>query len=188
MDLPAVLLCFAVLNCMTDFACGVCSNITYTIINDIRRIDLCDRGVIKDGSWYRFKSVAGDKIPDFNPGIKLSETYVPIWINGKHPNKLSEKVNRTVCVAIPFRRPVGCRTKFDIKVISCSSFFLYRLREPQQYYAYCVGRCQERYFTVSGVFIVFTIDMVNFYILFNIALTDCFHISPLRELSQRPRK
>ena len=152
MDSPAaVLLCFAVLHCITDFASGVCSHITYTTINDIRRStaydstsDLCDRGVIKDGSWYRFQSVAGDKMPEFNPGVKHCGTYIPIWLNGKHPTKVGEAVDRTACAAIPFRRPIGCGSKFDIKVINCGGFFLYRLKEPHQCYAYCAGR----YFTV----------------------------------------
>ena len=41
MDLSAaVLLCFAVSHCITDFASGVCNHITYATINDIRRSEI----------------------------------------------------------------------------------------------------------------------------------------------------
>ena len=150
MEFKCVLFCFAVLHCIYDIACNVCSNITYTTLADIRRStaydstsDLCDRGVIKDGSWYRFKSVAGDKMPEFNPGIEHCGTYVPIWMNGSHPTKLGKAVNRIACAAIPSRRPAGCGRKFNIKVINCGSFFLYQLKEPKEcHFAYCAGRYQ----------------------------------------------
>ena len=153
MGSTCVFLCFAVLHCITDIASGVCSNITYTTLNDVRRstaydstFDLCDLRVIQDGSWYRFKSLAGDKMPEFNPGVRHCGTYVPIWMNGKHPTKLGETVDRTACAAIPFRRPAGCGGKFDIKVINCGSFFLYQLKEPKQCsLAYCAGRFKEKY-------------------------------------------
>ena len=145
MQLKDELFCFAVLHCINQAACNVCSNITYSTLADIRRStaydstsDLCDRDVIKDGSWYRFKSVAGDKMPEFNPGIKHCGTYVPIWMNGNHPTKLGEAVKRIACAAIPSRRPAGCGRKFDIKVINCGGFFLYQLKKPEDCrLAYC---------------------------------------------------
>ena len=147
MESAAVLFCFAVLHCITVLASAVCSDITYTTINDIRRstayvstTDLCDRDVIQDGSWYRFKSAAGDKMPESNPGLNRCGAFIPIWMNGNHPTKLGVEADRTACAAIPFKRPAGCGGKFDIKVINCGGFFLYQLQRPEQCFAYCAGR------------------------------------------------
>ena len=156
MALANVLLCFAVLHCIANAASDVCSNITYTTIDDIRRstaydttTDLCDRGVIKDGSWYRFKSAAGDKMPESNPGTNHCGTFIPIWMNGNHPARLGETVSRDACAPVPFRRPPGCGVEFAIKVVNCGGFFLYQLKEPKYCnYAYCAGRLKVGYFLI----------------------------------------
>ena len=141
-------LCFLTLYCISGVACNVCSNNNYETINNVRRStaytatsDLCDRHFIQDGSWYRFKSVAGDKMPEFNPGINHCGTFIPIWMKGKHPSNRGEKVNRIACAAVPWKFPAGCGQRFDIKVLNCGSFFLYQLKEPQHCtYAYCAGK------------------------------------------------
>ena len=125
-----------------------CGNIKYTTINNIRRstaynatYDLCDRSFIQSGSWYRFKSVAGDKMPEFNPGLYHCGTYIPMWMNGKHPSNVGVEVDRTVCASIPWLWPPGCGYSASIKVINCGSFFLYQLKPPPYCtLAYCAGK------------------------------------------------
>ena len=142
----AVLFYFLVLHWINAIDAS-CSHITYTTISDIRRStaynsthDLCDRGKITDGLWYRFISPAGDRMPEFNPGILHCGTYIPIWLNGDHPTSVGVKVDRIACATIPWKWPPGCGEWFNIKVINCGSFFLYQLKEPKYCtYAYCVG-------------------------------------------------
>jgi hypothetical protein len=143
----ATLFCFLVLHCITALN-AQCGHLQYTTIRNIRRstaynatYDLCDRGVIQDGSWYRFKSVAGNKMPEFNPGINRCGTFIPIWMKGKHPTTPGVVVDRTACAPVPWLFPLDCGDRFDIKVINCGSFFLYQLKEPKKCtYAYCAGK------------------------------------------------
>ncbi|XP_028412362.1 uncharacterized protein LOC114535180 isoform X2 [Dendronephthya gigantea] len=137
-----LLFCFGVLE-----GYSACDHINYTTINNIRRstaynatAGLCDRGFIKDGSWYRFQSDAGDKMPEFNPGIKSCGTFVPIWLKGNHPSTVGVEVDRMACAPLPHAYPFDCGLKYDIKVINCGRFFLYQLKEPSTCnIAYCAG-------------------------------------------------
>ena len=147
MKLATVVLCLTVLHCIIDVDSGVCSNITYTTIHYIRRriannntFKWCIHDVVLNGSWYRFKNVTADKIPKFK-----EEHCISIWMNGSHPTKIDEVVNRTACTAIPLQRPLNCSDKFDIKVMKCTSYFLYQLKEPQECrYAFCAGTVSSR--------------------------------------------
>ena len=126
-----------------------CDQIQHTTINDVRRSTkykgkpgnlLCDRNYIQDDKWYRFDSVAGNKMPTRNPGTGLCGTHVPIWMRGTHPTTDNVVKNATACAAAPFVFPLGCGYSYAIKVIKCGNFFLYRLKEPQVcYLAYCAG-------------------------------------------------
>jgi fibrillin 1 len=126
---------------------NACSNMTYIVISDVRRStaynatdDLCDRGFIKDESWYRFQSAAGNKMPEENPGPNHCGTYVPIWMNGDHPDEVGTIENRIACAGIPWTFPVGCGVSYKIQVINCGTFYLYNLREPDRCtLAYCAG-------------------------------------------------
>jgi hypothetical protein len=143
----AVILCFLVLHCITALD-AQCSNINYTTISDIRRstaynatFDLCDRGLIQDGLWYRFKSMAGNNIPEFYSGINHCGTHVPIWMNGTHPTTIGVEVDRIACAPYWWYARGECYIQYNIKVINCGTFFLYQLKEP--YYcnsAYCTSR------------------------------------------------
>ena len=127
-----------------------CDQIEYTTINDIRRSTkfrvkpnskICDRNFIKDDNWYRFDSVAGNTIPNHNPDNGFCGTFVPIWFKGIHPTQDNVVTDAKACAAIPFRRPSGCGISYDIKVIKCGSFYLYRLKEPKQCdLGYCAGK------------------------------------------------
>ncbi|XP_028406132.1 von Willebrand factor D and EGF domain-containing protein-like isoform X2 [Dendronephthya gigantea] len=140
---------FLVLLKIVNIDAQTCDQIKYTTINDIRRSTkfkvkpsskICDRNFIKDDNWYRFDSVAGNTIPDHNPTRGFCGTFVPIWFKGTHPTQNNVVTNAKACAAVPFLRPEGCGISYNIKVIKCGSFFLYRLKEPQQCdFAYCAG-------------------------------------------------
>ena len=132
-----------------------CNEIKYTTINDVRRSTkfkptgrnlICDRNFIKDDQWYRFESAAGDMMPTENPGSNVCGTYIPIWFKGTHPTTDNVVMNATACAALPFVFPFGCGTSYDIKVIKCGSFYLYRLKDPKQcQFAYCAGKIQRKH-------------------------------------------
>jgi hypothetical protein len=144
----AVLLCFLVLHCTTALD-AQCSNINYTTISDIRRstaynftYDLCDY-FIQNGSWYRFKSSAGNNIPEFFPGINNCGTHIPIWMNGTHPTTIGVEVDRIACAPDWWLWYLDdeCYYQYNIKVINCGSFFLYQLKPPRYCNsAYCTSR------------------------------------------------
>jgi hypothetical protein len=134
-------------NCINGIDAN-CGHITYTTINNIQRStaynathDLCDRDFITSGSWYRFRSVAGDKMPEFNPGLYRCGTYIPLWMRGTHPANVGVQVYRTACAPVPYSWPPGCGYSLNIKVINCGSFFLYQLKPPRYCtVAYCAGK------------------------------------------------
>ena len=157
----AVLFCFLVLHCITALD-AQCSNINYTTISDIRRstaynatYDLCDYYFIQTGSWYRFKSVAGNNIPEFYPGINSCGTHAPIWMNGTHPTTIGVEVDRIACSPDWWwwsyvHSDDECYYQYNIKVINCGSFFLYQLIKPSRYCnsAYCTSRWRKDLFIV----------------------------------------
>ena len=91
---------------------------TYDTITDVRcstayneTTDLCDRGFIKDGTWYRFISAVGNKMPKTNPGNRRCGTYAPIWLNGHHPTVDSVVTDVTAALSCPgFIQFVALRT------------------------------------------------------------------------------
>ena len=125
-----------------------CDQIRYTTINDIRRSTkftaksdsmICDRHFIKDDNWYRFDSVAGNTIPEHNPGTGVCGTFIPIWFKGTHPTQENVLTDASACAAIPYLPE--CYVSYDIKVIKCGSSYLYRLKEPKNCnLAYCAGK------------------------------------------------
>ena len=139
-------LCFLLVNHSVG---QTCDQIQYTTINDVRRSTkykgkpgnlLCDKNFIQDDKWYRFDSVAGNKMPTQNPGTGFCGTYVPIWMKGTHPTTDNVVKDATACGAAPFVFPLGCGYSYAIKVIKCGNFFLYRLKDPQVCsLAYCAG-------------------------------------------------
>ncbi len=125
-----------------------CNQITYTTINDVRRSTkfkatanrLCDRNFIQNDKWYRFDSVAGKTMPTQNPGNGFCGTYAPIWFKGTHPTRDDVVMDAKACVAVPFIPPAGCGISYNIKVIKCGTYYLYRLKAPNQCdLAYCAG-------------------------------------------------
>ena len=100
----------------------------------------CDRNYIVDNKWYRFDSSAGNEMPTTNPGYNKCGTIVPIWMDGTHPTVAEDEKDVTACAPVPFLAPPNCGVSFNIKVVNCSGFYIYRLKEPQECsLAYCAG-------------------------------------------------
>ena len=156
MRVCSVLLGLFVVLKICDIHGQTCDEIKYTTINDIRRSTkfeqtdntrLCDRNFIEDDKWYRFDSVAGNTMPTENPGNGFCGTYIPIWFKGTHPTTDNVVMDAKACLAVPFIPPAGCGWSYEIKVIKCGAFYLYRLKEPQVCSsAYCAGKCCEVFF------------------------------------------
>ena len=150
MKIRTILLGLFFLLKFNDSVGQTCDQIQYTTINDVRRSTkykgkpgnlLCDKNFIQDDKWYRFNSVAGNKMPTQNPGAGFCGTYAPIWMKGTHPTTDNVVKDATACGAVPFAFPLGCGYSYAIKVIKCGNFFLYRLKEPQLcHLAYCAGK------------------------------------------------
>ena len=146
---------------------------TYDTVTDVRRstaynetTDLCDRRFIKDGTWYRFVSAVGNKMPETNPGNRRCGTYAPIWLNGHHPTVDGVVIDVTACAVMPWLHPV-CGIAYNIKVVKCGNFFLYRLKPPKQCsVAYCAGN----YFKHTNAV------MTNYTIVLYIAGTDQLYL------------
>lgn len=151
MEETTLLLCFLFLaHLHTGIAHDVPCHNAYTTISQVWRSTAnvvkpgdkvqCDRGYIKDDTWYRFDSSVGNEMPTSNPGFRKCGTSVPIWMKGKHPTVADGQTDALACAGVPRVPPLGCGVSYPIKVVNCSSFYLYRLKEPQQCsLAYCAG-------------------------------------------------
>jgi len=83
--------------------------------------------------WYRFQGDAGTKMVTTCPPAFHCDTAYPIWLNGRHPTIAEGKVTRNVCI----NKSACCGIPFTIQVKNCSSYYIYRLRNP--------GQCEARY-------------------------------------------
>jgi hypothetical protein len=94
-------------------------------------------------------------MPESNPGRYHCGTYIPIWMNGRHPTEVGKEEDRTACAPVPWVFPLDCGEKYDIKVINCSGFYLYQLKAPKRCtYAYCAGRLKQDLFIVISLFLL----------------------------------
>ena len=96
----------------------------------------------KGAGWYRFDSMAGDMMPEKNPGYELCGSDRPGWVNGTHPATVGEEKQVKICWAYA---GVECWYSSDATIRHCGDYFLYNLREPL--YDYCKARyCGSHYF------------------------------------------
>ena len=85
--------------------------------------------------WYRFGGLAGERLPENPVDENMCLTIVTGWMNGQHPVKPGQRVERTVCF-----NWVGdtCAWQEKIKVQHCGSYFIYELpNTPGCYLRYC---------------------------------------------------
>ena len=130
---------------------GHCDGIKYINITDARRSTafdqrnsnaklICDRHVIKDGSWYRFTSNVGGELATTPQKIYSCGTFHPIWMNGSHPTVEEGRANRTACMNTIHVPTDSCDVSFTITVLNCTGYYIYKLREPKACNeAYCAG-------------------------------------------------
>ena len=69
------------------------------------------------------------RVPPYRCGTDWSG-----WLDGAHPTVGDGEVKRTVCFST---RLTGCKSKKDISVKNCGSYFIYELIQPP--------RCDLRY-------------------------------------------
>ena len=73
-------------------------------------------------SNYRFLPPAGEKIPEFYPGSKQCSTYLPGWLNAKHPTKIGEET--------PAEMVFGeYHHNTSILVTNCGGYHVYSLHD-----------------------------------------------------------
>lgn len=143
---------------------GCCSNTTYREINEPRRstrsvwkkgeLALCDRGL--QPGWYRFTSFGGSKMPETMVRPNHCGTHAPIWLNGRHPSKQGEKVDRKACINA-FDLNGGCYSSLDIGITNCGDFFVYYLQPPLYCaVAYCAGAYLDDFVSVTS-FLIFAL-------------------------------
>ncbi|XP_067883778.1 uncharacterized protein [Heterodontus francisci] len=96
----------------------------------------CDDNLAQ--GWYRFKSSGGWKIPDTVVPDFHCSTRATGWLQGSHPSVGNGEVTRTVCFNKAGNR---CHWTQEIKIINCSSYFVYELKPPPD--------CEAVYCTVT---------------------------------------
>ena len=96
----------------------------------------------KGARWYRFMAPAGTRIPEKLPSYSsdfdgVCATYHPGWLNGHHPKKAGEVVNRTVCFKSSGSGNCG-GGRMSVRIRNCGSYFVYYLvNVPGCYRRYC---------------------------------------------------
>ena len=125
-------------------------HLPYTTLNEVWRstgsevkpkeIPRCDKNYIVDDTWYRFNSSVGNEMPTTNPGFNKCGTHVPLWLSGTHPTTDQGVIDAVACAIVPGQFWPGCGDSYNIKIVNCDGFYLYRLKSPQQCpLAYCAG-------------------------------------------------
>ena len=77
--------------------------------------------------WYRFQGAAGKKMATACPPVKRCDVDYPAWLSEDHPTVAEGTVTRKVCI----HNYVACCDKsVFIQVKNCSSYYIYKLRNP----------------------------------------------------------
>ncbi len=150
---PLSVFIVCVLTIGTGVEANYCNNVKYITIDDPRRSTAykltnfnsskvrCDRPIIQDNVWYRFKSKAGGEMPTTKPEHQSCGTKLPIWMSGSHPTVEDGIVERKACVNIPRVSPFGCGDHYKIKVRNCNGYYIYQLKTPKRCFTgYCAGK------------------------------------------------
>ena len=92
--------------------------------------DKCDDML---SGWYRFQGAAGTKMVTTRPPIRRCGGKFPAWLSGDHPTVVEGTVMRKVCI---HKYGVCCSGSVYIRVKNCSSYYIYKLKDPK----YCDSR------------------------------------------------
>ena len=84
--------------------------------------------------WYRFQGAAGTKMVTTCPPKDRCDAEFPAWLSGDHPTVAEGEVHRKICI---HNSGGCCDYAVFIQVKNCSSYYIYKLRDP--------GICDARY-------------------------------------------
>ena len=91
----------------------------------------------KGEGYYRLMEPAGTQLPEYAPGIFHCGALYTGWLNGKHPDRSGEEVERTVCVDRDRGNERDCFGMKDIRVTNCKGYYVYFLPEIFNHARYC---------------------------------------------------
>ena len=91
----------------------------------------------KGEGYYRLMEPAGTQIPEYAPGKYNCGSATTAWLNGQHPDRFGEEVERTVCLDDDRGNNYDCNRKIDIKVTNCKGYYVYFLPELDFIARYC---------------------------------------------------
>ena len=74
--------------------------------------------------WYRFGGLAGERLPENPVDEEMCQTDAAGWMNGQHPVKPGQRVERTVCFNWGENT---CYEQTKIKVQHCENYYIYYL-------------------------------------------------------------
>ena len=77
--------------------------------------------------WYRFQEAAGTKMVTKCPPKNSCDADFPVWLSEQHPTVAEGAVQRKFCIR---QLEDCCKIQFSIKVKNCSSYYIYRLQDP----------------------------------------------------------
>ena len=91
----------------------------------------------KGDGYYRLMEPAGIKLAEYAPGKYHCGTLYPGWLNGSHPERSGEEVERTVCVDADKGNERDCWRKQSITVTNCKGYYVYFLPDFDFSGRYC---------------------------------------------------
>lgn len=116
-----------------------CQSSDTKVLNDSDRsvlyegaTDKCDHNDLANGwnFWYRVSGEAGNALAAIDvPAENTCGTVARMYLAEDHPTPSDGTVTREVCVD---RKRINCYRKFDIQVINCGTFYLYKLHQARK--------------------------------------------------------
>ena len=80
---------------------------------------------------------AGIQLPEYAPGWLHCGTGYHGWLNGKHPERSGEEVERKVCFDNDRGNKHDCYFESYIKITNCKGYYVYFLPERGYLERYC---------------------------------------------------
>ena len=130
-----------------EVACQHCSCFNYKELNsptrkftyDDRSYTYCDNRVERRDwqgtGWYRITGEAGTKLVDSPAPAYYCGTHMAGWLFGGHPTVSMGEVERTV--NFNWKDNVAYSNKRGVKVVNCSTHYVYYLINTVCHYGYC---------------------------------------------------
>ena len=87
----------------------------------------------KGEGYYRLMEPAGIQLPEYAPGSGHCGTSLTGWLNGSHPERYGEEVERKVCVDGDRDNRLDCNWNWNITITNCKGYYVYFLPEGGRY-------------------------------------------------------